>query len=232
VTKLENANDDEQMSLTRFATTWSRWARILAAVVLSGAVVFGVPATRGSILRAAGWVLVVDDLVEPADIIVIAATADGAGVLEAVDLVHRGIAARVAVFADPPDAVDLEFIRRGVPYEDAAARSTRQLRSLGVTLIERIPRAIAGTEAEAEVLPDWCDQHQFRSIVVVSTTDHSRRLRRVLQRSMKNHQTRVTVRPARHSTFDPDRWWQTRSGVRIEIIELQKLLLDILRHPI
>jgi hypothetical protein len=45
-------------------------------------------------------------------------------------------------------------------------------------------------------LADWCDQHRFRSVVVVSTPDHSRRLRRVLHRSMKGHQTRVTVRPA------------------------------------
>ena len=46
---------------------WPRWARILAVVVLAGAVIVGVPAIRGSMLRAAGWVLVVDDPVEPAD---------------------------------------------------------------------------------------------------------------------------------------------------------------------
>jgi hypothetical protein len=175
---------------------------------------------------------VVNEPVERADIIVVAADADGAGVLEAADLVHGGIATRVAVFADPPDRVDREFIRRGIPYEDAAARSVRQFRSLGVTAIEQIPRAVAGTEAEGEALPGWCDQHQFRSVVVVSTPDHSRRLRRVLDRSMKGHGTRVTVRPVRHSAFDPDRWWETRDGIRTEIIELQKLLLDVMRHPL
>ena len=70
---------------------WPRWARILAVVVLAGAVIVGVPAIRGSMLRAAGWVLVVDDPVEPADIVVVAVDADGAGVLEAADLVHSGI---------------------------------------------------------------------------------------------------------------------------------------------
>ena len=201
-------------------------------VVLAGAVIVGLLASRGPILRAAGWALVVDESVEPADIIVVAADADGAGVLEAADLVHSGIATRVAVFADPPDQVDREFIRRGVAYEDAAARSARQLRSRGVTDIEEIPRAGGGTESEGRVLPDWCDQHQFRSIVVVSTREHSRRLRRVLHRSMEGHQTGVTVRPARHSAFDPDRWWETRDGIRTEIMEFQKLLLDVIRHPI
>jgi hypothetical protein len=211
---------------------WPRWALILAVVMLAGAVIVGVPTIRTSILRAAGWALIVDEPVEPADIIVVTADADGAGVLEAADLVHSGIATRVAVFADPPDPVDREFIRRGIPYEDAAARSARQLKSLGVTAIVQIPRAVAGTGAEGEVLPGWCDQHRFRLVVVVSTSDHSRRLRRVLHRSMKGHQTRVTVRPARYSAFEPDRWWETRDGVRTEITELAKLLLDVALHPI
>jgi hypothetical protein len=101
-----------------------------------------------------------------------------------------------------------------------------------VMAIEQIPRADAGTQGEADVLPGWCDQHQFRSVVVVTTADHSRRLRRVLRRAMRGHPTRVTVRPAPHSEFDPDRWWESRGGIRTEIIELQKLLLDIARHPL
>jgi hypothetical protein len=166
-----------------------------------------------------------------ADIIVMAVDADGAGVLEAADLVHSGIATRVAVFADPPDPIDREFIRRGIPYEDAAARSARQLQLLGVTAIEQIPR-VSGTEAEGQVLPKWVYENHIHSIVVVSTPDHSRRLRRVLQRSIKEHQTRVMVRPSRYSTFDPDRWWKTRGGIRTEIIELEKLLLTVIRHPL
>jgi len=163
-----------------------RWAGIVWVAVLLGAAGIGIFAIRRPILRAAGWALVVNEHVEPADVIVVAADADGAGVLEAADLVHSGFATRVAVFADPPDAVvDLEFIRRGIPYEGAAARSFRQLRALGVDTIDHIPRYVAGTEDEGPVLADWCDQHRFRSVVVVSSSDHSRRLRRVLHRSMK-----------------------------------------------
>jgi len=204
---------------------------ILALVVLGVAVVAGARGIREPIFRAAGWALVVDDPFGPADIVVITIDADGAGVLEAADLIHGGIAPRVAVFADPPDEVDREFLRRGVPYEDRAARSRQQLRSLGVTAIEEIPRA-GGTEAEAQVLADWSRERRFRSIVVVCSRDHSRRLRRVFQRSFKGHPTRILVRAARHSTFDPDRWWQDRDGVRTHVVESQKLLLDLIRHPI
>ena len=63
--------------------------------------------------------------------------------LEAADLAHGGVALRVAVFADPPDVVALESLRCGIPYEDAAARSLRQLSALGVEHTEKIPDAEA-----------------------------------------------------------------------------------------
>ena len=211
---------------------WPRWARAVAVIALVAAVIAGVPAVREQILRALGSALVVQEVVAPADIIVIALDAGGAGALEAADLVQKGIATQVGVFTDPPNAEDLEFIRRGVPYEDEAARQIRQLRMLGVLNVVQIPRNDAGTEGEGQVLPSWCDQHQFRSIVIVTTTDHSRRLARVIKRSMRGQLTSVAIHPSRYSAFDPEKWWETRGGIRIAIIELQKLLLDLLLHPV
>jgi hypothetical protein len=213
-----------------------RWVPILVVVALVAATIVAVPFVREPLLRAAGRALVINEPIAPADIIVVSAAAGGAGPLEAADLVKSGVATRVAVFSDPPTGEDHEFIRRGLPYEDGAERQIRQLKSLGVTDVVRIPRTEAGTEAgtdgESQALLLWSDQHQFRSIVLVTTKDHSRRWRRVLDRVMKDHPTRVTVQPSRYSTFDPDRWWKTRGGIRIEIIELQKLVLDAVLHPL
>jgi hypothetical protein len=49
---------------------------------------------------------------------------------------------------------------------------------------------------------------------------------------MKGHATHVAVQPARYSVFDPDRWWETRHGIRIEIDEFLKLVLEVVLHPI
>jgi uncharacterized SAM-binding protein YcdF (DUF218 family) len=210
-----------------------RWALVLVVVALAAAAIGAVPSVRVTVLRTAGWALVVTELAAPVDIIIISLDSDGAGVLEAADLVRGGNATRVAVFADPPTGEeDLELIRRGLPYDDRGARQTSQLRSLGVMDVIQIPRAAAGTEDEARVLLAWCDESQVRTIVFVAAKDHSRRLRRVLDRVMKGHSTRVLVRAARYSNFDPDRWWKTRGGIRTEIIELQKLVLDIVLHPL
>jgi len=207
------------------------WGPILGVVALAMVAIVAIPPLRQLVLRAAGWALVVNEPIAPADIIVISAISGGAGVLEAADLVQSGISKRVAVFIGPPNRADYEFIRRGLPYEDQGARQIRQLKSLGVTDVVQIPRTGVGTQSEWQVIPPWCDENQLRSIVFVAPKDHSRRVRRVLDRAMKGHPARVTVQPARYSTFDPDRWWETRDGARTEIVELQKLLLDFVLHP-
>jgi hypothetical protein len=201
---------------------------VLAVIAFA---VVAIRSLREPVLRAAGWVLVVNEPVASADIIVLSLDSGGAGVLEAADLVQSGISKRAAVFTDSSDRADHEFMRRGLAYEDAAARQIRQLRSLGVTDVVQISK-VDGTDGEGQVLPPWCDEHHLRSIVVVATKDHSRRLRRVLDRVMRGHPTRVMVQPARYSNFDPDRWWETRAGVRTEIVELQKFLLDVVLHPV
>ena len=204
---------------------------MLIAVALAAAGILAMPIVHEPLLRAAGWLLVVNEPVAPADIIVLAPDSGGAGALQAADLVHGGIATRVAVFTDPPSGEDLEYIRRGLPYEDLAARQIRQLGWLGVTGVEKIPREEAGTGGEGEVLAPWCEQRQLRSVVFVASRDHSRRIRRVLNRDMQGHAVRVTVQSERYSSFDPDRWWQTRTGIRTEIIEFEKLVLDVVLHP-
>jgi hypothetical protein len=50
--------------------------------VLVGAASIGINAVRRSDLRAAGWALAISERVEPADVIVMVADAEGAGVHE------------------------------------------------------------------------------------------------------------------------------------------------------
>ena len=118
-----------------------QWLGVLAAAAGLGVLSLAIPGIRTPILRALGRALVADDAPAQADMIVVATGADGAGVLEAADLVHSGVGTRVAVFADPPDPiVDREFIRRGVPYEDLAARSIQPVTSVSAVIREPTSR--------------------------------------------------------------------------------------------
>src|SRR5262249_25062463 len=80
-----------------------RYAMALVGTTLAVAcaVVFIAP-LRTSVLRSMGRFLVATEPLQPADVIVVSVDSDGAGVLEATDLLREHLAARVALFADPP----------------------------------------------------------------------------------------------------------------------------------
>jgi hypothetical protein len=165
-----------------------------------------------------------------ADIIVIASDALGAGVLEAADLVRAGYASRIAIFERPETPLSHEFARRGLKALDLTSFYTQILRGLGVTDIVVIP-SVVGTVDEGKMLQRWCAANSIHSILFISVTDHSRRTRRVLDRALRPQGVTVTLRYAHFSDFDPDSWWRTRGGQRVQAVESEKLLLDIVRHP-
>jgi hypothetical protein len=205
---------------------------ILLSVSALAAGVCAVPVARDALLRGAGSILVAEDPLVSADVIVIANDADGAGVLEAADLVHAGIAPRVALFAQVPTRASEELSRRGIPHRDDVAAAVDELKELGITQILQVPAVVTGTTDEGERLPQLCARNGFHSVVFVSTTDHSRRTRRVLRRAVRGRSISVIERYSPYSQFSPDRWWQSREGVRTELVESEKLLLDLLRHPL
>jgi uncharacterized SAM-binding protein YcdF (DUF218 family) len=208
-----------------------RLAIALLAVAVCTCCVFLVPEWRQASLRAMGWALVAEDPPpRAADIVIVSTDSLAAGILEAADLVHAGVATRVGLFERTASPLRLELVRRGLPHLDLQTYSLDLLQSLGIAHVEMIP-AVAGTVDEGQMLQQWCTSNNIHSIVFVSMADHSRRTRRVLDRALGRHGIHVAVRWARFSQFDPDHWWQDRNGQRVEIIESQKLLLDLLLHP-
>ncbi len=203
----------------------------LLVVLASGSALL-VPSVRTRALQSLGTALVAEDPLAPADVIVIAPDVAEAGALEAADLVHRGVATRVTVLAGPLTSITLQLAERGVPYEDPPTQLVRLLRGLGVERAELLRLSVDGTEEAGRWLSDWCIRQRLGTVIVVTGADHSRRVRRVLRRNMPGSGTRVIVRVSRYAEFSPDGWWLQRRTLRTGIVELQKLVLDLARHPL
>ena len=206
---------------------WTKALLVVAAFTLLMVAGFKTP-----LLQAAGSALVAQDPLASADIILVPQWSQDAGAIEAADLVKAGMASRVAVLSAGGNPSTAELVRRGILPANNTIWLVSLLRRLGVANVEQIGEPAAGTENEGEVLPTWCDRQQFSTVIVVTTPDHSRRVKRVLTRSMRGHHTRIIVHCTPYSTYDPSRWWQSRDGTRTEIVEMEKLLLDIVRHPV
>ena len=203
--------------------------RLLLALLIAFVVVFSF---RTSIGRAMGRALIAEDPLETADVIVVPEWTLSAGALEAADLVHRGIAPSVLVLVKPEEPSTRELVRRGILSAHQSMWLVGLLGQLGVQTVDQIEGSDGGTRAEASALAAWCLQRRVGTIIVITTLDHSRRVSRVLRRSMRGGDTKVIVRSTRYARFDPERWWETRDSVRTEIVELQKLLVDFVSHPL
>jgi hypothetical protein len=186
-------------------------------------------AVRSSVLRFIGHALVVDEPLRHVDLIVVPGWTQDAGDIEAADLVHRGIATEVVVLLNLPEPSNRELVRRGV-LRAADNWTVSLLHKLGALTVTPIDLG-NGTKAEMARLPAWLDSHHVSSIVVVTLPDHARRVRRLLDRSLRGHDITAIVHPTRYSDFHPDSWWQTRTGLRTGIEESEKLLLDLAMHP-
>jgi len=181
------------------------------------------------VLRAAGRALIVNEAVSRSDVVAVPQWTGAPGVLEAADLIREGLAPRVAVLEDRPTAAQLELKRRGLP--DYSLTLVNLLKSLNVSQIDQVVGSGNGTTFDSRLLAEWCAENQVRSVIVVTTPEHSKRLQRLLRRSLKSGSTTTTVRVSRYSDFDADHWWQSRQGVRDSLQEIPKLLLDVLLHP-
>jgi hypothetical protein len=188
-------------------------------------------AARTTILAAAGRILVAEDPISKADIVVVPEWAGIGGALEAVDLVSSGFATTVLVVPRPRDRAAAELARRRGDAGTQEYWFSALVRSLGVRAVVQLDFAASGTSDEGHAIDEWRRDHQVRSMIVVTTLDHSRRVRRALHRSLANPDLFVIVRATRYSEFNPEAWWQTHDGIRTELIEIEKLALDLVRHP-
>lgn len=202
--------------------------RGLLATVLLVAVI-GMIAWRPA-LRSLGTLLTDRDPVQPADIAVMTSETHPDGELELADLFAERIVARVGVLTPDPSPADREFKRRGIPLEDSA----QILAKLGVpaSAIVLIAAGEGGTTEGTEGLARWCLENRIHRVLVVTSPSHSRRVRRALKRAFEHREAVVLVHAPRSDPFRPSDWWEDRTTLRSGLVELEKLLLDYLRHPI
>ena len=174
--------------------------------------------------RLGAW-LVVEDPLEKADAVVVLGGTMYERPMEAVELYKEGWAPRIYLFRQVADWGEALLAERNVPF-------TREV-DLQIEVMVRLgaPREAIGildqansTAEESDDVLALATREKFSRVIVVTSKQHTRRARLVMNRRMNPAGVRVIVRPTRFDRSDVDRWWTNRSTVRFTLFETQRLL--------
>jgi uncharacterized SAM-binding protein YcdF (DUF218 family) len=161
---------------------------------------------RRPLLRLAGESWVVEDPLQQSDAIIILSDdnffADRA--TRASELFRQKLAPvvvasgrRLRPSAGIAELMEHDLIERGVPKDR----------------IIRFPHDADSTREEAGALAPLIAEHNWHSIIVVTSNYHTRRARYIFNRVIPSTVT-VRVASARDGSFDVDNWWQYRKSLK------------------
>lgn len=175
---------------------------------------------RRSILAGAGRMLVVEDALAPAEVIV-ASRADMLGdTLEAAHLFNEGISTRIVLPTVPSDQVAAEIRRVGGLGWSPTDYAAWLLERSGVpkTAVETLPGIVDGTDSETASVAAFARRHNAQSLVYVTARTHTARARRLLREQLPPF-THLIMRSPRTDPFAPDAWWHSRDDSREVVME-------------
>jgi uncharacterized SAM-binding protein YcdF (DUF218 family) len=192
---------------------------VRSAVILAPLLLIGVIALRGL-----GSFLVYQDPLEKADGIMILGGTMYDRQLEGVDLYKDGWAPRLFLLREVSEWGEVELMNRGIKYLSVVDAQVDVMERLGVPRdrITILDRANSTTQ-EADILRDLALREKFTKVIIVTSKQHTRRARLVMNRKVQETGVKVIVRPSRYDRANVDRWWTDRSTLRFTLFETQRL---------
>jgi uncharacterized SAM-binding protein YcdF (DUF218 family) len=190
--------------------------------LIAGAALF----TGGfAIVRAVPTVLVIDEPLEPADLIYVLNGKVDVRAGHAAAVFNRALAPRVVL---PLDVA--EHLASEVPgWRSTTTLIVHGLRERGVPreCIELIAfgDGVEDTRDEARALRAFLINQPVRRIIVVTTDYHTRRAKLVLEQELAQLPVEIQMSAATDSAVTPANWWRSRRGVRAYFGEMAKLLV-------
>ena len=192
-----------------------RGAIVLAPVILLSAL---------TVPRLGAW-LVVEDALAKSDAIIVLGGTMYERPLEAVELHKEGWAPRIYLFRQVVDWGEAELIARQFAYTREVDVQIDVMQRLGVDRAAiGILEQANSTAEEADYVFEVANREKLRSVIIVTSKQHTRRARLVMARRLRPLGTTVIVRSSRYDRSDVDRWWANRSTMRFTLFETQRLL--------
>ena len=210
----------------------SRWRRAAQWAAGGLLVLVAIYAVRVPVLQWAGRQIVRNDEMVPSDALIVLGGGEPDREIAAADLFAAKIAPLVILATEREFNAVPELLRRGVRVERPVDQRRRYLREMGVpdAAIVTLPGAEKSTIDEARTLAAWVQKHPIRSLVVVTSTFHSRRAGFIFEWALRGSATAVRVKASAFNRYDPDHWWTDRVTFLAGVVEWQKTIYYRLRY--
>lgn len=206
-----------------------RCVRACAVLALGGAIgLVSLYLARAPILGWVGRSLVTEDPVQPANAIVVLVGGTPGREIEGASLYAAGLAPRVVLPRTPESPGVSALLDRHIVVERPDDLRQRILRELGVPdqAIVRLPTRIDSTFEEADAVVAWASREHVRSLLVVTSRFHTKRVRLTYDRAVAGRGIVVRIHAVDiGEAFRPDDWWRSRAGLRTGLFEIQKLTM-------
>ncbi len=175
-----------------------------------------------------GSFLVVKDKPVKADALIILMGNIPDRALEAFDLYKQGYARKIIIVMANRYGIDF-FREKGISLDGQTTITKKALVGMGVPAEDIIilPGDAKSTQEEAEALRKYIALHrQVDTVLLVSSSYHTRRAKLIFNNEMKKSGERVTIVscPSKYTGFKENDWWKDRESSKIVFFEYLKII--------
>jgi uncharacterized SAM-binding protein YcdF (DUF218 family) len=200
------------------------WA--CAALAVAAALLY---ALRVPLLTALAGFLVVDQDLQPADLILVLNGEEETRPFYAGELYERGLAPRVAIAR----AEDSPAVQAGL-FPNATDVALGILRAQGVperdVAVLIVPGGVTSTRDEALALRQYVDEQGIERVIVVTSAFHTRRSRWILRKELAGSAVTLQLAAAPHWGFDAGSWWTDERGLIALVNEYFKMAYYVIKY--
>ncbi len=205
---------------------YEKWATLLAlATILLGPIFLYL--MREPLLIAAARALVIDNANRAADFLVVLGGDSGTRPFTAASLYRKGLAPKVLIFEHKTDRVT----ELGLTLtHDELYRKVLELEGVPGRAIKRLPGVVDSLWDEALSVQRFLASSRGQRIIVVTSSEHTRRARWVFQKVLAGIPVHVQMAAASHLGFDETNWWKHDAGALAYLHEYLKLPFYSIRY--
>lgn len=168
------------------------------------------------------------DTLKHADAFVVLMGSISDRILQAVDLYQSGFADKLLIVDGANDGYK-ELTARGADMISGAKQASNAAAALGIPSdsIFILPGAAQSTNQEAFIIRHYLvDKPGIDTLILVTSAPHTLRAYMIFKKEFRNSEKQVYIMcsPSSYTDFNPNRWWKSKDGIEMVLLEYLKLM--------